>query len=109
MSVSPVPHRTVCLFGHQVGQHEGRQRHGTGQQLPDVHVQYVHRPQARQFAPSTGPCRWLRGKLQTGRTINFLGQSEDKRKMCSLYLSLMDRYGLKLDKFGDADTRLDQI
>jgi hypothetical protein len=51
----------------------------------------------------------LGGSLQTGRTLNFLGQSEEKRKMCSLYLSLMDRYGIKLDKFGDADTRLEQI
>jgi hypothetical protein len=29
--------------------------------------------------------------------------------MCSLYLSLMDRFGVKLDKFGDADTRLERI
>jgi hypothetical protein len=48
----------------------------------------------------------LGGTLQTGRTINLLNEAEDKRKMCSLYLSLMDRYGVKLDKFGDADTRL---
>jgi hypothetical protein len=48
----------------------------------------------------------LGGTLQTGRSINLLQEAEDKRKMCSLYLSLMDRYGVKLDKFGDADTRL---
>jgi hypothetical protein len=29
--------------------------------------------------------------------------------MCSLYLSLMDRMGVKLDKFGDADTRLQGV
>jgi len=29
--------------------------------------------------------------------------------MCSLYLSLMDRFGIKQDKFGDADTRLEKI
>jgi hypothetical protein len=51
----------------------------------------------------------LGGTLQTGRSLNYLNASDDKRKMCSLYLSLMDRFGLKLDKFGDADTRLDQI
>ena len=28
------------------------------------------------------------------------------RKLCSLYLSLMDRMGVKLDRFGDADERL---
>jgi hypothetical protein len=48
----------------------------------------------------------LGGTLQTGRSINLLQEADDKRKMCSLYLSLMDRYGVKLDKFGDADTRL---
>ena len=29
--------------------------------------------------------------------------------MCSLYLSIMDRMGVKLDRFGDAETRLEQI
>lgn len=51
----------------------------------------------------------LGGALQTGRTLNYLDQGEDKRKMCSLYLSLMDRYGIKQDAFGDASTRLEQI
>jgi hypothetical protein len=51
----------------------------------------------------------LGGTLQTGRTLNYLSEGEDKRKMCSLYLSLMDRFGVKLDKFGDADTRLEKI
>jgi hypothetical protein len=51
----------------------------------------------------------LGGSLETGRALNYLNESEDKRKMCSLYLSLMDRFGMKLDKFGDADTRLQNI
>jgi hypothetical protein len=51
----------------------------------------------------------LSGTLETGRAINLLSAADDKRKMCSLYLSLMDRYGVKLDKFGDADARLEQI
>lgn len=51
----------------------------------------------------------LGGALQTGRTLNFVGQSEEKRKMCSLYLSLMDRFGIKLEQFGDAQERLAQI
>jgi hypothetical protein len=29
--------------------------------------------------------------------------------MCSLYLSLMDRMGVKLDHFGDAGTRLTNL
>ncbi len=51
----------------------------------------------------------LGGALETGRTLNFVGQSEEKRKMCSLYLSLMDRFGIKLEQFGDAQERLAQI
>jgi hypothetical protein len=51
----------------------------------------------------------LGGTLQTGRALNYLNESDDKRKMCSLYLSLMDRFGMKQDKFGDSDTRLQNI
>ena len=48
----------------------------------------------------------LGGTLETGRTLNYLKESEDNRKMCSLYLSLLDRYGVKQDQFGDSSTRL---
>jgi len=51
----------------------------------------------------------LGGTLETGRTLNYLKESEDNRKMCSLYLSLMDRYGVKLDRFGDSTTRLERL
>jgi hypothetical protein len=51
----------------------------------------------------------LGGTLATGRTLNNLEANEDNRKMCSLYLSLMDRYGVKLDQFGDSRTRLEQL
>lgn len=51
----------------------------------------------------------LGGTLETGRTLNYLKDSEDNRKMCSLYLSLMDRYGAKMDQFGDSSTRLERI
>ena len=37
----------------------------------------------------------LGGTLQTGRTLNYLDAGEDNRKMCSLYLSIMDRMGMK--------------
>jgi hypothetical protein len=51
----------------------------------------------------------LGGTLETGRSLNYLEAGEDKRKMCSLYLSLMDRFGIKLDQFGDAQTRLELL
>jgi Protein of unknown function (DUF1552) len=47
----------------------------------------------------------LGGTLKTGRTLNYLKDSDDNRKMCSLYLSLMDRFDLKLEQFGDSSTR----
>jgi hypothetical protein len=51
----------------------------------------------------------LGGTLQTGRTLDYLQAGDDNRKVCSLYLSIMDRMRIKLDKFGDAETRLAQI
>jgi hypothetical protein len=48
----------------------------------------------------------LGGTLETGRVLNYLGKGDENRKMCSMYLSIMDRMGVKLDRFGDADTRL---
>tara|TARA_R110002111_G_C6008015_1_gene374369 strand:- start:5151 stop:6455 length:1305 start_codon:yes stop_codon:yes gene_type:complete len=47
------------------------------------------------------------GKLQTGRVLDYL--DKPNRKMCSLYLSLMDKYGLHLDQFGDSTERLAEI
>jgi hypothetical protein len=49
------------------------------------------------------------GALETGRTLNYLDSSDENRKMCSLYLSLMDRMGIELEHFGDADNRLERI
>ena len=51
----------------------------------------------------------LGGTLQTGRVLDYLDAGDDNRKLCSLYLGLMDRMGAKLDRFGDADTRLAKL
>ncbi len=48
----------------------------------------------------------LGGTLETGRSLDYYKAGVENRKMCSLYLGIMDRMGIKLDKFGDADTRL---
>ena len=37
----------------------------------------------------------LGGSLETGRVLDFIGKGDDDRKLCSLYLSLMDRMGVK--------------
>ena len=47
------------------------------------------------------------GTLESGRVLDYQGKPD--RKMCSLYLSLMDRFGVKLDEFGDSNTRLAEL
>jgi hypothetical protein len=49
------------------------------------------------------------GALQTGRILNYLDKGNDNRRACSLYLSLMDRMGVQLERFGDADKRLAEL
>ena len=51
----------------------------------------------------------LGGTLETGRVLDYLDTGDDNRKLCSLYLSLMDRMGVKLPHFGDTDARLAEV
>jgi hypothetical protein len=51
----------------------------------------------------------LDGSLETGRVLDYLDDSDEQRKLCSFYLSIMDRMGVSLETFGDADTRLKGI
>src|SRR6266508_3831455 len=51
----------------------------------------------------------LGGALETGRSLDYLGAGDEKRKLCSLYLSIMDRMGVTLEHFGDAETRLEGL
>jgi len=46
------------------------------------------------------------GTLKTGRVLDYTDAGDENRKLCSLYLSIMDRMGVQLDRFGDADARL---
>jgi hypothetical protein len=48
----------------------------------------------------------LGGTLQTGRVLEYRDKPDDDRKLCSLYLSVMNRMGVPLDQFGDAQTPL---
>jgi hypothetical protein len=47
------------------------------------------------------------GKIETGRTLDYL--DKPNRKMCSLFLSLMDKTGVRLKAFGDSDERLAEV
>ena len=48
----------------------------------------------------------LGGTIDSGRVLDFSNQPADKRRLCSLYLALMDRMGVELPSFGDAKDRL---
>ena len=48
----------------------------------------------------------MAGKLKTGRALNYFEAGDDNRKLCSLYLGIMDRMGVELKEFGDAGNRL---
>ena len=47
------------------------------------------------------------GQLETGRVLNYLG--EPNRQMCNLYLSLMDKFDVRLKSFGDSTGRLPEV
>lgn len=51
----------------------------------------------------------LGGTLETGRVLDYSDEGDDNRKLCSMYLSIMDRMGVKLDRFGDAESRLSNL
>jgi len=51
----------------------------------------------------------LGGTLKTGRSLDYFNDGEANRKMCSLYMSIMDRMGVKLDHFGDASAPLARL
>jgi hypothetical protein len=44
----------------------------------------------------------LGGKLATGRVLDYTRRGDTNRKLCSLYLALMNRMGVKAERFGDA-------
>jgi len=52
-------------------------------------------------------CGGAGGQLKTGRVLDYL--ESDNRKMSSLYLSLMEKMGLKINQFGDSTQPLTVI
>jgi len=49
------------------------------------------------------------GAMKTGRILDYMDKGDENRRACSLYLSIMDRMGVKLDRFGDTDKRLTEL
>ncbi len=48
----------------------------------------------------------LGGTLETGRVLDYTNKSDDARKLCSLYLSLLQRMQINAGSFGDAEKPL---
>ncbi len=47
------------------------------------------------------------GKIETGRVLDYL--ASPNRKMCSLFLALLDKVGIHLEQFGDSNERLAEV
>jgi uncharacterized protein DUF1552 len=47
------------------------------------------------------------GQIKGGRVLDYLGKPN--RKMCSLYLSMLDKCGIPLKEFGDSTERLAEV
>jgi hypothetical protein len=48
----------------------------------------------------------LGGTIETGRVLDYLEKDDADRKLCSLYLSVLDRMGAPQPRFGDAEKPL---
>jgi len=46
------------------------------------------------------------GRLKTGRVLDYTEKDDQERKLCSFYLSILNRMGVSMDHFGDADAQL---
>jgi hypothetical protein len=47
------------------------------------------------------------GKINTGQVLDYTGKPD--RQMCRLYMSIMEKMNLPLDKFGDATEKLREV
>ena len=49
------------------------------------------------------------GGMPTGRVLDYSGRRREGRRACGLYLSLMNRMGVPMTRFGDADRPLAEL
>jgi hypothetical protein len=47
------------------------------------------------------------GSIKGGRLLDY--SNDPNRKLCRLHMALMDRMGVKMNRFGDADTALSDL
>lgn len=48
----------------------------------------------------------LDGTIATGRALDYLDKGDDNRKLCSLYVSILNRMNVETTQFGDAHAEL---
>jgi hypothetical protein len=48
----------------------------------------------------------LGGAIPTGRVLDYAGRGDEGRKLCGLYLTMLNRMGVKAGRFGDATAPL---
>jgi len=51
----------------------------------------------------------LGGTLKTGRVLDYYKKGDENRRLCSFYLSLMNKMGMGMKRFGDAEAELTNI
>jgi hypothetical protein len=51
----------------------------------------------------------LGGTLATGRVLDYRERGDDSRKLCGLYVSLLNRMGARTERFGDAIAPLAEL
>jgi hypothetical protein len=49
------------------------------------------------------------GSVRPGRVLDYRDRDDENRRACSLYLSLMERMGVPLARFGDAEKPLSEL
>ena len=59
----------------------------------------------RCILPLVSSFRLKAQATNVGRILDYTDKRDDNRKACSLHLSLMDRMGVKVDRFGNDTAR----
>ncbi len=49
------------------------------------------------------------GSIRSGRVLDFSNRSEEEQRACNLYLSIAQRMGLDIDRFGDSETTMPEL
>ena len=84
----------------------GGRAHGAGQLDDPALLEHADR-RARRLAVAGGDGRPGRRPDPDGPALDYSGKPN--RQMCRLYLSMMDKAGVHLDRFGDATERLAEV